>query len=353
LNQDGEAGQKIGASTASEDVRDRQSEHPEAYSLACPTNHDEPTRSAGKVPGQNVTAGDSPGRKSGGSPTPIHQIPDGTTRNQPPNADVCLVSKSIEAVFESKTNAHRRRKLEQQKSSLYHVETRRPIVCLAFVLPLLMFYELGSILLGHQSLRSGIDQWFHQPLHQLGLGSVVVLPIVTIAILLIWHHQRHDHWKIRPKFLVGMLAEAVGLGLIMFWAANAILRLVEGDPAIVSNAVTAAKPTSALWAGIVASVGSGIYEELIFRIGLLSLLTLWARKLVPDKQIASVVGVVAVSVLFAALHYSIFNPAGNHFELSTFIFRTFASIVFCVLFIFRGFGIAAGVHVAYDVLTQV
>jgi len=287
-------------------------------------------------------------------------------------SDICPVSKSIEAVLESKTNARRLRKLEQQQSAAYQVETRRPIMCLAFVLPLLLFYEIGSILLGHQSLRSGIDQWFHQPLHQLGMGGIVVLPLVTIAVLLTWHHQRNDHWRIRPKVLLGMFSEAMGLGLIMFWAANAILRLVEGDPvnatsAIAMHSAASQSITSSIWmnpqwmnsvssgtwwANIVASVGSGIYEELIFRIGLLTLITIWANKLMVDRKSAAIVSVIAVSILFASLHYSVFNPAGNHFDLSTFVFRSFASVVFCLLFIFRGFGVAVGVHVAYDVLTQ-
>jgi hypothetical protein len=264
--------------------------------------------------------------------------------------DICPVSKSIEAVFVSKSEARKQRTLGHDRNIRYQNETRRPIVCLVFVLPLLIFYELGSILLGHQSLRSGIDQWFHQPLYQLGFGGLVVLPIVTIAVQIYRHHQQQDHWRIRPADLAGMLLEAIGLGLILFWAANAINQIAE--TASVTSATTAAISPNEWWANIVACVGSGIYEELIFRIGLLSLLILWASKLIPGKRPAALTGVIAVSLLFAALHYSVFNPAGNPFELSSFLFRFLASIVFCVLFLFRGFGIAVGAHVAYDVLTQ-
>ena len=272
---------------------------------------------------------------------------------RPPTAkpdDVCPVSKSIEEVFKSKSDARQQRAIEQQRTLSYQDETCRPVVCLAFVLPLLLVYEIGSILLGHQALRTGVDQWFHQPLSHLGLGSVVVLPIVTIAIMLLWHHQRDDHWIVRPQILLGMLVEAIGLGLILFWAANAIHQLTDGAQVA---AATAAVSKTTWWASIVACVGSGIYEELIFRIGLLTLLTIWAGKFVRSETTATVIGVIAVSLLFASLHYSVFNPAGNPFELSSFVFRTFASIVFCGLFLFRGFGIAVGAHVAYDVLTQV
>jgi hypothetical protein len=213
-----------------------------------------------------------------------------------------------------------------------------------------MFYEVGSILLGHQALRSGIDQWFHQPLHQLGFGSIVILPLVTIAALLGSHHLNDDHWKIPWGHVFGMCVEAIGLGLILFWAANAIHQLVVGTP-VAPMLGTVSSPQ--WWPGIVASVGSGIYEELIFRIGILTIAIVWISKLVPARQFATTFSVIAVSLLFAALHYNIVNPSGNVFDVPTFIFRAFASVVFCVLFLYRGFGIAAGAHVAYDVLTQV
>lgn len=272
------------------------------------------------------------------------------TANTNVPSDVCPVSKSIEAVFVSKTEARDQRRLGSQRNARYPAETCRPIACLMFVLPLLLAYELGSILLGHPSVRSGIDQWVHQFLAQLGLGGLVILPIATVAALLTLHHQKQDHWKIRPTFLVGMILEATGLGLILFWAANAIIQFAEGPSALTT--VDSLVSPSAWWANIVACIGSGIYEELIFRIGLLSLLIFGASKLSSNKNYAALSGVIAVSLLFAALHYSLLNPAGNPFELSSFVFRFFASIVFCVLYLFRGFGIAVGVHVAYDVLTQ-
>jgi hypothetical protein len=283
-----------------------------------------------------------------------------TTPDSVPDAP--QLSKSIEAVFLSKSAARKRRNREHEPARPYQNETSRPIVCLAFVLPLLVFYEIGSILLAGESLRSGIDQWFHQALSRLGFGELVVLPIVTIAVMIVWHHRNHDHWRIRATVLVGMLLEAIGLGLILFWAASAINLLIGGAMA---NAISAVAPNAVApnvapdqwgrqwWASIVTCVGSGIYEELIFRIIFLIPVIIWARKLVSNARIATIIGVIAVSLLLAAVHYNVFNPAGNQFELSSFVFRFFASIVFCILFLYRGFGIAVGAHVAYDVLTQV
>jgi len=57
---------------------------------------------------------------------------------------------------------------------------------------------------------------------------------------------------------------------------------------------------------------------------------------------------VASSLLFSAAHYV--GPLGERFELYSFTFRTLAGMFFAVLFIVRGFGIAAGTHAVYDVL---
>lgn len=271
---------------------------------------------------------------------------------QEPSSDRELrkTSASIEAVIRKKTTARKQRSVELDRSRRYQDETRRPIVCLAFVVPFLLFYEVGSIWLDGDSLRSGIDQWFHQALRQLGFGELIVLPIVMIAVMIIWHHRIDDHWKIRFPVMAGMLLEAIGLGLILFWAANAINLIFSGASPAAAETVSA--PAN-WWATMVACVGSGIYEELIFRILILVPLIQWALRLTPNRKTATLIGVVAVSLLFAAVHYNVFNPAGNQFELSTFVFRFFASIVFCILYLFRGFGIAVGAHVAYDVLTQI
>ena len=285
-------------------------------------------------------------------------------------------TQAIEAILSSKSKS----KLKQpQKLETYSTESRRPIVCLLFVLPLVIFYEIGSIFLGRESLRSGIDQWIHQILSQLGIGQLVVLPILTIGLMVYWHHRINDHWKINPRCILGMLGEAIGLGLILFWAASATDLLGHESANIGARFGSEIASGSALLSTIVAHVGSGIYEEVIFRVLLLVPIIHWIGSLlgapkngeifgktmphiVPQEsakartdskwKIATVIGIVLVSLLFAAVHYNFFNPAGNQFELSSFVFRFAASIVFCVLFLFRGFGIAVGAHVAYDVLMQ-
>ncbi len=57
---------------------------------------------------------------------------------------------------------------------------------------------------------------------------------------------------------------------------------------------------------------------------------------------------LATSVLFAAAHYV--GASGEPFRWFSFVFRFVAGMFFSVVFIYRGFGIAAGSHAAYDIL---
>jgi membrane protease YdiL (CAAX protease family) len=74
----------------------------------------------------------------------------------------------------------------------------------------------------------------------------------------------------------------------------------------------------------------------------------WAR-LTPGPSM--IWGSLATSVLFSAAHYV--GPFAYDFDWFTFIFRTLAGIFFSLLFVYRGFGIAAGAHAGYDVLVGI
>lgn len=240
------------------------------------------------------------------------------------------------------------------KKSYYSGETLRPVVSLIFVAPILLAYELACIGFDQQSMRTGIDQWLHQVLTSVGMGHLVILPIVTAAALLVLHHRRGDNWRIKPTVLLGMSAESIGLGLILYSGASAYHLLV--NDVVVSDTLFSIpiRETSNLgWANIFGYFGAGIYEELIFRLLLLPTTIILVARWTGNKTFAIATGLLLISLLFALSHYQILNPAGNLFDLRSFLFRFSASVMFCVVFLFRGFGVAVGTHVAYDVLTQV
>ena len=95
-------------------------------------------------------------------------------------------------------------------------------------------------------------------------------------------------------------------------------------------------------------LGAGIYEELLFRLILLSFVAWGFRRAGMKPWLAMIVAALATSVLFAAAHCV--GASGEPFRLFSFVFRFVAGMFFSVVFIYRGFGIAAGSHAAYDIL---
>jgi membrane protease YdiL (CAAX protease family) len=217
-----------------------------------------------------------------------------------------------------------------------------------FVLPLILTYESLTLGLPGTAIRSGLDQWISYFLSALGLGQLVFLPVVATLVLLLAHHRQRDHGRVSLTVVCWMGIESIGLGLLMFWAANAVLLstcLSQEVPPV------SAIPSEQWWPETVALIGSGIYEELVFRLILLT----WSTELIcrwTGLSFSHWIAIVIISLLFAALHYDFVNPAGGPFEWSGFLFRCLASVVFSVLFLFRGFGVAVGTHVAYDLLAQ-
>ena len=59
-------------------------------------------------------------------------------------------------------------------------------------------------------------------------------------------------------------------------------------------------------------------------------------------------GALLTSIVFAGAHH--IGPMGEPFLWYTFLFRMTAGIFFAALFVYRGFGVAAGTHAMYDVL---
>jgi len=96
------------------------------------------------------------------------------------------------------------------------------------------------------------------------------------------------------------------------------------------------------------SLGAGLYEELFFRVLLVSALAAGARAwLGLSTRMAAVLATVVGAVIFSAFHYV--GPYGDPFQLQSFAFRTISGVAFSALYLARGFGITAWTHALYDV----
>lgn len=232
----------------------------------------------------------------------------------------------------------------------YARESARPLVSLTFVAPILLAYEAGVLLLGPQTMRNGADVWLRQLLELIGFGQYFLLPILTCAILLAWHHTSHQPWRLRAKVLTPMICESAMFAVLLLVFARVQYSVMES----MSLSVEPANPSlSTAGAHVVAYFGAGIYEELLFRLMMIPAAIGLLRMMGYSISTSTIGAVIATSLLFSAAHYDFVTSGGQPFELFSFSFRFLAGVFFAALFVYRGFGITVGVHAAYDILAAV
>jgi membrane protease YdiL (CAAX protease family) len=269
----------------------------------------------------------------------------------------------------------------------YLRESRRPLTSLVFVLPLLAAYELG-VLIVPTTMRNGADAWMRRLLDVLGFGGYFLLPCLTVAVLLAWHHVLREPWRVSRRALLWMVGESLGLAIILIGLAHlqgyvlfvsapgGWLGSTTGSPQVgplgASVAVATFDPShpvifnfthpatfdsrhpAGLFGGlgrIVAFCGAGLYEEVLFRLMLLPAAARLCGLAGLRRQWKAGAAVVITSLLFSLAHYV--GAGGDAWDFSSFFFRFLAGAFFAVLFVTRGFGITAGTHAIYDVLVGV
>ncbi len=242
----------------------------------------------------------------------------------------------------------------------YWAESRRPLASLLFILPLLVVYEVGILCLGPAAVRNGVDIWLRQFLEWLGFGQYFLLPAFTIGILLSWQYTTREPWRVSRGVLCGMTVESLLLAFclrLILHAQGLLSQSFTSPPGgkiltvLASGGVPEAEihvNLSSTFSNLVMFLGAGIYEELLFRLIFLTAAVWLLRRLGMNRPFSVLAAVILTSMLFSLAHYV--GAQGETPQLFSFVFRFIAGVFFCVLFVFRGFGIAAGTHAAYDIV---
>lgn len=225
--------------------------------------------------------------------------------------------------------------VQQQKRSGRAGERRflvSPLDSLIFLLPLIVFYQVSvafqpTIVVAYAFLR--------QCLRTLGPFGIWAPGAVIVIILLSTQIASGRSWSIRWRRIFLMYPEALLMTiplLALSWAVRLSATPPQGEHLLSQLAV---------------GIGAGIYEELVFRLILISLIVVIGADLLkfPAKKVA-IVAIVLSSLLFSAHHH---QPIGSEpFRILPFTFRALAGVYLAVVFWFRGYGTAAGTHAAYN-----
>ncbi len=241
------------------------------------------------------------------------------------------------------------RSATQPLASDYWFRARRPLAGLVFLMPLMLAYEAGVSLFGARdpaALRNGADYWMRDWLSLCGLSHPLLLPVLVVAVLLVWHFAAAEPWSVGVDTLVGMLAESIAFACCLIALGQIHGQLCSTLPELRDLAIA-----SATGPRVVAFLGAGVYEEVLFRLLLVPAIYGALRVLECPRKPAGVLAVAGSSLLFAMAHYV--GPAADQFSAVTFSFRALAGGFFASLFLLRGFGITVGTHAAYDLMVGV
>lgn len=232
----------------------------------------------------------------------------------------------------------------------YWSVTRAPRYSLTFALPLLALYELLAIVVNQAEgtgVRNGADvllkQLFVTAFGARGpavFGGVLVAVFLALAL----RDGRRNPGSLKPGLFAVMLAESAGLALLF----GLVVGMLTAQLLDVFALAIGPFDTMSWPAALMVSLGAGLYEELLFRVILVSALLWGARALFGwGRGAAGAFAVITGALVFSAFHY--IGPYGDPLELPSFLFRAIAGVAFSALYVTRGFGITAWTHALYDV----
>jgi membrane protease YdiL (CAAX protease family) len=233
--------------------------------------------------------------------------------------------------------------------------SRKPLQILAFLLPLVIAYEIGLALLlrsdhgvltnkAHETLLRFFSAFGVAPSSGFYLGGIAV-----VVVLLLWHILARDPWRVDWPALAVMACESLLLALPLLLIGQLTMRLLAVGILFIGQADGSLSDLG-LASKLAISVGAGLYEELMFRMLLIAIIhTLLVDVGKASQRVGAVVAVVVSAAAFTAYHPLGDGHGGLSIQKVCFFF--IAGLYFGAIYVVRGFGIVVGVHAAYDVIT--
>ena len=212
---------------------------------------------------------------------------------------------------------------------------------LLLIFPLFLAYEVGVMFSPTVNGVDFVTRWVFAAVgydrdHYLIVH--LVLAVGFLGLLFYLRAKRGFSLRVLPPVLIESVIYALTLGTVIVFVMDRLLGL---------GAVELDGPGQA----VVMSLGAGVHEELVFRLGLMGGAIAALTLIRFDRAAALVVALAASAALFSAAHHA--GPLGEPFETTVFVYRLLAGVAFGLIFYFRSLAHAVYAHFLYDVYVLV
>ena len=224
---------------------------------------------------------------------------------------------------------------------------------LLMIFPLFLVYEVGVMFSSSVNGADFVTRWV--------LGAVgydrtrylvvhlALAALFVIALIALRRRRRFEPREIAPMLIESSIY-ALTIGSLLVFAVQGILGLSWGLPASMEARLVAFE-LGETGEAVIASVGAGVHEELVFRLGLFAGGAAVLAALGVPRTLALIAAGLIAAALFSAAHH--IGPLGDPFEIGIFAYRLLAGVVFALLFYYRSLAHAVYTHFLYDLYVLV
>lgn len=233
------------------------------------------------------------------------------------------------------------------RGGAFRNDPRNLLTSLVLVFPLFLIYQLGVLFT--LPVLNGADFLTVFLFGNLGLSSGSYLALTfavatafAIGVAVLRHRQRFD-----PRLIVPVLVESAIYALTMGSLIVFVMTRGLGISPRLAGGAGGFVAQQGIGTRVVMSLGAGVYEEAVFRLGIMTgLVALFDRVFGLRRWLAVVIALVVSAALFSAMHH--IPPYGDPLRLGIFVFRLLAGMCFGLLYWHRGFAVAVYTHALYD-----
>ena len=240
----------------------------------------------------------------------------------------------------------------------YATWSMRPLHILAFIFPLVVLYEVGSVYFLTDSHRGTVEAIVAHSVivgffQQFGAVGRYLPALALCTFFVLWHILRRDRWTLRPGVLLGMLMESIVWAVPLLVLLMVVQKIGSGPLArAFTLAGTGGDLAERSWPiRLTISVGAGVYEEFLFRLVGMAALHFVLVDLIRLRDAMGQGLAVVLSAIAFALYHDL-TPNGR-FEVVRALVYLAAGLYFGALYLWRGYGIVAAVHALYDIVVLI